>query len=419
MSDYPRAGRLSGLDASPSRAKLSLILLLYSLGLVLVITLAPFRFALPEEPSIRLSGGWTDLIANVLLFVPLGFLYPLTRDGERETSPARAFLLGLLLSGAIEAVQLFEVGRVTSLLDVLTNGAGAGAGTILQRTIARRIRVNARLVGRLSLELPLMGLVYLLVPLLWLGGLGVQEQPLRLLLLLALGLFGGRLLTAMQRHHFGPAGLLGGGGMGLATAGWMTLGTFPALIRHPVLGTALVATVALWTWVESARPHGDGGPDRRFEAQALRRAAPMVAVYLALLIVVPLVRGTSHWRWEVGLGGWASSLSVEQAVLLLEPIAALTVLGYLLAEARGRRELPFHAGAARLLLECGGVALAIEVGRGFQRAAGASMVQFALMTGAGLLGGWIYHLQRAHVQNLLAAGHRATEMPERPVGAVG
>jgi len=89
----------------------------------------------------------------------------------------------------------------------------------------------------------------------------------------------------------------------------------------------------------------------------------------------------------------------------LEPVASLTVLGYLLAEARGRRELSFKAIAARVAAECACVALAIEGSRGFQRGVGASGVQLVLMVAVGLLGAGIYHSQREHVRWIVA--HRS------------
>ncbi|HEX2205661.1 MAG TPA: VanZ family protein, partial [Longimicrobium sp.] len=244
------------------------MLLLYYVGVVLVITLAPFRFAVPRQVTVFYVGEPFDMVANVLLFVPLGFLHPLTRPHRLGSRVLEAALLGLLLSAAVEAAQLFEPGRYASVMDLAANAAGALAGALLQRAVARRIHVNARVVGRLALELPLMGLVYLLVPLLWLGSLAAREQALRLAPLLLLGLFGGRVLAALQRHRFGPAGVLGTRGVALAAGGWMALGVFPALVFHPFPAALLVATVAAVTAQEARRDDEDPA-DRRFEARTL------------------------------------------------------------------------------------------------------------------------------------------------------
>jgi glycopeptide antibiotics resistance protein len=399
--DSPTRRGLYGVAPSPTRAGLSLVLLLYFLGIIGVITLAPFRFTRPQHFDPFVSGGWFDVVANVLLFVPLGFLYPLSRSAEEEPSPLHVWLLGVALSTLIETTQLFEPQRYTSLLDILTNGLGAVVGALLVRAITRRIRVNARLVGRLSLEIPLIGLIYVLVPLLLVASLSALADSVRLLSLIPLGLLGARLISSVQQNHFRPPGLFDDRTMALLAAGWMVLGTFPVLLRHPLIGSTLVVLVALTTWYESSRPTTTGGPERRFEADALRSAVPYIAVYFAALIFLPLAAGVDSWRFEIGLTGSGHD-PTEQMLRLLEPVASLTVLGYLLAEARGRRELSFSAVAGRVAAECACVACAIEASRGFQRGVGASGVQFALVVAAGLLGAGMYHNQREHVRWILA-----------------
>jgi glycopeptide antibiotics resistance protein len=393
--------RLYGVAPSPTRAGLSLVLLLYFLGIIGVITLAPFRFTSPQHLDVLVNGGWFDIIANVLLFIPLGFLYPLTRPVEDEPSPLRVFLLGLALSAFIETTQAFEPERYSSVLDVLTNAAGAAAGALLVRAVTRRIRVNARLVGRLSLEIPLIGLIYLLLPLLLVASLSALTDSVRLLSLIPLGLLGARLMSSVQQNHFGPPGLFDTRTMGALAGGWMVLGTFPVLLRHPLIGIGLVAVVAMTTWYESSHPAATHAPERRFEADALRSAVPYIAVYFAALVFLPLGSGVDRWHFEIGLTGSGSD-PTEQMLRLLEPVAALTVFGYLLAEARGRRELSFRAVAGRVAVECSGVAIAIEASRGFQRGVGASGVQLALVVAAGLLGAGMYHNQREHVRWILA-----------------
>jgi len=386
---------------TPTRARLSLVLLLYFLGVIAVITLAPFRFIRPREIRLLASGDWFDVVANVLLFVPLGFLYPLTRATDDEPSLLEAAILGALLSVSIETIQIFEPARVSSLLDVLANTAGALAGALLVRASARRIRVNAKLVGRLSLEIPLIGLIYLLVPLLVVASLSAEQQPLRMLAVLPLGLVGARLIGAVQRNHFGPSGLFDARGAASVGAGWMAMGTFPVWLRYPVAGIAMVGAVAAMAWFECSHAALPPHADRRFESETLRRAAPFIVAYLLVATFLPLGDGIRHWRFEIGLTGARRDLGM-QMVRLLEPVAAMTVLGYLLAEARGRRELPFPRVVRRVAAECACIALAMETSRGFQRGVGASGAQLALVIAAGILGAAIYHHQREHVRWILA-----------------
>src|SRR6185436_1250809 len=85
-------------STSASRAQLSRVLLFYWLAIVAVITLAPFRFASPSTVDVLDTGDLLAIAARAMLFVPLGFLYPLTRQGRNPT-PLPVFALGLLMGG--------------------------------------------------------------------------------------------------------------------------------------------------------------------------------------------------------------------------------------------------------------------------------------------------------------------------------
>jgi glycopeptide antibiotics resistance protein len=390
-------------STSRSRAKLGLVLLLYCFAVVAVITVAPFQFFVPGTPSavqsaIVLTTGWSDVIANVFLFVPLGFLFPLTRRAA-ETSPTRVFALALLTSAVLQATHVFEADRVAAVASLLSNATGAAVGAALLRAVNRRISLSPKLAGRLSLETPLMGLIYLLIPLLVVASLSALDDSFRLLFLLPLGLLGARLIAAVQEFHFAPAGVFRNRTVATIGAGWMMLGIFPVVLRAPLIGGAVALLVGLATWYSLSRPSVHA-PDRRFERDVLRSVAPIIATYFLVIAVAPLAAGLDHWRFAIGLTESDGDLG-RQMIRALEPFAALTVLGYAIAEARGRRELRFRAVAPRLLVECGCAAIALEACRGFQRGAGASLVQLVLTTGAGLVGARIYHDQRERIRRIL------------------
>ena len=94
----------------------------------------------------------------------------------------RVVILGAMLSGTIETLQLFSPTRYTSLLDLATNSAGAAVGAWLFARLARRLEDDTA-VQSLALELPLMGLVYQLIPLCWLIGLGSEGGARRIFVL--------------------------------------------------------------------------------------------------------------------------------------------------------------------------------------------------------------------------------------------
>lgn len=135
------------------------ILLAY-LALIIYASLYPFagweRMGIPLENYLfepippRYWTGF-DVATNILGYVPLGVLavyafYPSVRG---FAAMLLAALLGILVTGSMEALQSFLPTRVTSNLDFLTNSTGALLGAIigaftyhqmLERSHLRRIR---------------------------------------------------------------------------------------------------------------------------------------------------------------------------------------------------------------------------------------------------------------------------------------
>jgi hypothetical protein len=265
--------------------------------------------------------------------------------------------------------------------------------------------MDARTVGRLSLELPLMGLVYLLVPLLWLDGLAGVDAAFPLWPLLALGLFGASLLATAQRYHFGPNQLSSPKIMAAIACGWFLLGAFPGLApRASFVMFAMLAAIGAFVWVRSTDRSGARSINRRFESKALAEAAPFYAAYL-LLLVAPVAGYTaSSWRGALGFAAMRGNWGAGPVLHVVETVAAFTLLGYMLAEFRGRREVRFREGVAHIAGWCGAAALVAEALEGFRQDGGASGVRCLLLVAGALYGAWLYHLQRAHVRRLLGRG---------------
>ncbi|MGH7507426.1 MAG: hypothetical protein ACRELX_17360, partial [Longimicrobiales bacterium] len=134
-------------------------------------------------------------------------------------------------------------------------------------------------------------------------------------------------------------------------------------------------------------------------------ALPFHATYLFACALAPLTEPGG----ALGVGGHArAALHSIEILRLLHAAAAFTLLGYALAELRGRLELPFRASAGRILAYSAPVALATRVvgmlafGPGTAWAPAADALWLTLTAGGALYGGWLYHLQRDHVRRLLA-----------------
>ena len=114
--------------SSVTGRRLGHAVLAYLAVIVAVVTLSPFRFVLPAVNS--LTTGWLafDAVMNVVMFVPLGFIYRLSRPRATGTVWVGALLLGAALSGLVEAAQFFTPERFPAVSDLVTNTVGAGVG---------------------------------------------------------------------------------------------------------------------------------------------------------------------------------------------------------------------------------------------------------------------------------------------------
>ncbi len=394
-----------GEIATVTGVRLSRAILAYVISITAIITLAPFRFA--SAPLHGVTSIWTvsDIVMNVVMFVPLGFLYQLTRP-RGEASPLwQVLLIGAAVSAGIETAQLFEATRFTSFFDVTTNAAGALVGAVAHRIAVRRVEA-ARAVRSLALELPLMGLVYLLVPLAWLAGLASAGSN-RAWFIVIVGMVAGSIMGSIhavyppRRAKARLVWLLAG------SAGWFAIALLPGGIRSPtviIVGLTLTVGVAWLRSIATARYRSvrqADGQDRRFELPTLRLALPFFAAYLALSSLWPLDAAIPEWYVGFALIPPIGADSREFLYRALEHVAAFTLVGYIVAEFHGRELRPYSGMIWRVVGWGGGISLLLEATRGWHPDYGASVTMLVFTVGASVFGGWLYHLQREHVLAVL------------------
>lgn len=132
------------------------------------------------SPFAFLEGGWPrywtvfDLLANVAVYVPLGFFLTLAghRLPGRYTAPILAVILAAGISCGLEAIQTWLPSRVPSNLDLACNSLGGLLGTLWAswvgpRVFARLAALEHRLIAPVphaELGLTLLAL-WLLIPL--------------------------------------------------------------------------------------------------------------------------------------------------------------------------------------------------------------------------------------------------------------
>ena len=372
--------------------KLFSALLGYVTVIILLMTLNPFYIALPDEIALKFESSLDNFILNIILFLPVGFLYRLI-TGRRG-----ALLLGATISIGIETLQLFIPARTTSIIDVLANALGAGIGGSIHYLIARRIGVTPGLVNRLRLETPLMGLIYLLIPLLWIDTLAIGEAPYRWLLTALIGTWGTIIFSDLFRHWWAVIDDRVITYAALAAGSWFFIGAGPRLLQSRDLILIGLGVMVLTTFLTSL-PQTD--KDRRFEQNTLRSILPIFALYLLLLTLWFPFHPFGAWHGFFGFTDQVTETSLYALYPRLENLAAFTVFGYLFAERRGRLELSLARDLPRLLLVAASAGLLLELLSGFQIGNGASVIRFVLAITGAAFGGTIYHLARAHIRFLL------------------
>jgi len=116
----------------------ALKIVLLSIVVIVVSTLYPFKFTLPDSsPAAAIlhkfnqDSSFLDIVANIILFSPLGFGLG-SQLAQRQYSAWSKLLIVTLLSGGfsllIEILQVFLPGRMPTPLDVVSNTLGGVFG---------------------------------------------------------------------------------------------------------------------------------------------------------------------------------------------------------------------------------------------------------------------------------------------------
>ena len=107
-------------------------------------------FTPPYDHGVR-RFSLPDVVSNVLLFVPFGFLwvggeFSLRLQSRFRRAAFTAGLLGLLSGLVIESGQMFSPGRIASILDALCNGIGSATGAAAGYLLFRAFRGSLGLI---------------------------------------------------------------------------------------------------------------------------------------------------------------------------------------------------------------------------------------------------------------------------------
>lgn len=377
-------------DPTATGSRLGRLLLGYLLAVVGVIVLSPFQFAVPATWTAEwavLEPGWqAEILLNVMLFLPLGFVGR-RLPGWGGGRPAWWAVVGGGLSLVGESAQLFLAGRYPTATDVLANAIGAVLGAWLSDRVVEGMGGGEVGVRRLLLDVPLIGIAYLLMPVLWLDALAMPGSGAGAWLQLPLAAAGGMALAGAARTAEATSRSVRQGLLVIVSGWWLVAaaGTWRSAPRIVPLGLGVALLAALMVdplW-------------HRWRRRERRLEPAVSAAVLFLLLVHLLAGGSAVDMLPFGDGG-----AMDRVTLLrwLQSVSLCTVIGYLVAEWRGRREAPLALAAG---LSAGvGAALGVVLG-------GGEWLRWGPAAGAAAVGATLYHLHRDHVVALRRGAERA------------
>ena len=323
------AGAPAAGPVDPGLSLFAGVLLGYVMLMAALATLSPFDFV--AKPVFHHYAWWFsggDVALNLVLLFPAGFLLRLSRRGRGYAWCLDALGLGLMFSMLLELLQAYLPARVTSPIDVLTNGLGAWAGAALHERV--RPWLDRRLHQQLSLHLPLANILYLLVPLYALDALSLSrwQECIGALPLVA---FTAWIAAALYKHR-----LLGGDGpfawrFSLAIGCLLGFGYVPAAVRFAAVCPLLSVCGTILTRASIAAEAVLTGGERRFVVTTVRRALPWFVGYLFLL-------GCRAWLSADTSAAEYADIQTR-VLILLRDVAAFTLLGYLVSELHAREPL--------------------------------------------------------------------------------
>lgn len=118
----------------------NLVIVIISILLVLLATLYPFNFFIPDSFSLpeifanfNNASNFQDQVNNFLLFMPLGFAFTRLLQKKRIKTGVQVFIVTLVSAGlslTVEVLQVFLPSRMPTPSDILNNSIGGFIGFI-------------------------------------------------------------------------------------------------------------------------------------------------------------------------------------------------------------------------------------------------------------------------------------------------
>jgi VanZ family protein len=364
-------------------------LLFYILVVTLLFTLAPYDYSFTHLNSLNDFFGWQlkDSVMNIILFIPTGFLlFPLLPERKKYIY---ATLFGFLFSSFIEFNQIFIPSRSPGFNDIITNSAGALIGSLGHHYVKKYVWAKSETL--LHLSIPLMNIIFLMIPFLWLSSFAAGHDINRLWLLFLLGVVGAVLVSEIYINRILQKGFFNLFLFASLLSSWYLIGVFPVLIKYPkriFLFLALINIFALLRMKYGSEVKND----KRFELKTLNKIIPLFILYILLLSQWPLSIHETPFQFN-----WLTDYKLQRHYFLsvyryIEYFTAFALIGYLLAQYINRSKNQLHK-SRRVLKWLLILTVLLEIPRGFHPGYNATLENIIVSFAWGIFGAGIYLMQ--------------------------
>lgn len=364
-------------------------LLIYILVVTLLFTLAPYNYSITNLNNLNDFFGWEikDSIMNIILFIPTGFLlFPILPERKKYIY---ATLFGFLFSCFIEFNQIFIPSRSPGFNDIVTNSAGALIGSLGHQYAKNFVRSRSDALWHLGI--PVMNIIFLMIPLLWLSSFAAGYDVNRLWLLLLLGIAGAILVSEIYINRIQPKNFNYLLVFTFLLSMWYVISVFPALYKYPkriIFFLGLINLFAFFYMKYGFKIKND----KRFELKTLNRIIPLFILYILLLSQWPLSLPETSFQFS-----WLTDYKLQRNYILsiyryVEYFTAFAMVGYLLSQYINRSQNQLHK-SLRVIKWLLMLTMLLEIPRGFHPGYYATLENVVVSFAWGIFGAGIYLMQ--------------------------
>jgi hypothetical protein len=217
--------------------------------------------------------------------------------------------------------------------------------------------------------------------------------------MLILGLFGCGVLSSIYNYHLKTTGIISVNRFSLFVVVWFFIGIGPFMINFPIPATILGIFVWLVFQIIVRLPLKTDSGDKRFELPTLKRYLSLYVIYLLLLGVFHAAIPAANWPLAQGVQRLIYDEHIMLAFRLVEFITAFTLLGYVIAEMRGRKNEALETTLCWTFFIAAGSAVLIEIIKTYPALSNINVASIIIIISAAIYGAVIYRLHLSAIEN--------------------